>query len=310
MVGWVNSADPRFDEFYKSIVFHNGVPGKAYKYLDAQNNLIKFVEIAEEKPSKPGLKIAYFTRSLLPSQETENNIYSTVTQFASAHSTEAAFKKYATDHPSEIKTAGNITKSSYSVTGLESARSIVKWVFDAKRGDISSIKTVDNSSVANGRKHVIAYLESITGKGTPDLESVKDQVKFYYLRDKRYELLAKKITDAKAANIDDLGAKLGKTVQVAERSIFANPNIPSGNEPSVVAVGVYIAQGKLSGPIKGNLGVFAVEKTAGVDPPAATDLSRQTMMVQQNGMNKARAAQDALKKLAKVNDYRLNFEGN
>jgi peptidylprolyl isomerase/peptidyl-prolyl cis-trans isomerase D len=141
--------------------------------------------------------------------------------------------------------------------------------------------------------------------------SSKITVKFYYLRDKRYELLAKKITDAKAASIDDLGAKLVKTVQVAERSIFANPNIPSGNEPSVVAVGVYIAQGKVSGPIKGNLGVYAVREDRSVESSGSyLTLSRQTMMVQQNGMNKARAAQDALKKLAKVNDYRLNFEGN
>ena len=78
----------------------------------------------------------------------------------------------------------------------------------------------------------------------------------------------------------------------------------------MVATGVYIAAGKPSGPIKGNLGAYAVQKINGVDPPAATDLSRQTMMVQQSAMSKARAAQEALKKLSKVNDNRLYFEGN
>lgn len=308
VVGWVKFADPTHDEFYKSIVFHNGQPGKAYKYLDAQNNLIKFVEIVEEKPSKPGIKVAYFTRSLVPSQETETNIYGEVTQFASAHSKEAEFKKYMADHASEVKTA-KVTKESYDVNGL-SARSLVKWVFDAKRGDVSPIKTVDNGSGVNGRKHVIAYLESVTGEGTPDLESVKDDVKAFFLRDKKYDLLAKKITDAKAANIEDLATKLGKPVQEAERSIFANPNIPSGQEPAVVAVGVYGAQGKLSGPVRGNQGVYAVEKINGVDPPAATDLTRQAMMLQQNAMSKARAASETLRKLAKVRDNRLQFEGS
>jgi peptidyl-prolyl cis-trans isomerase D len=308
VVGWVKFADPTHDEFYKSIVFHNGQPGKAYKYLDAQNNLIKFVQIVEEKPSKLGVKVAYFTRSLAPSQETETNIYGEVTQFASDHSKEEQFKKYIADHASEIKTA-RVTKESYDVNQL-SARSLVKWVFDAKRGDVSPIKTVDNGSGVNGRKHVIAYLEAVTGEGTPDLESVKDDVKALFLRDKKYELLAKKVTDAKAANIDDLATKLGKPVQDAERSIFANPNIPSGNEPAVVAVGVYGAQGKLSGPVRGNQGVYAVQKVNGVDPPAATDLTRQAMMLQQNAMSKARAASETLRKLAKVRDNRLQFEGS
>lgn len=309
VVGWVKFNDPAKDEFYKSIVFHNGTAGKPYKYLDAQNNLIKIVEIAEEKPGKTGIKVAYFTRQLAPSQETETNIYSEATQFVSANNTEAKWKKYAAEHPAAIKTAPNITKESYDVSQL-SARSLVKWVFDAKRGEVSPIKSVDDGSGVNGRKYLVAYLESVNGEGTPDLESVKEQVKLAFLKEKKYELLAKKVSDAKAANIDDLATKLGKPAQDATNSIFANPNLPTGIEPAVVAAGVYIAQGKLSGPIRGNQGVYAVQKVSGVDPPAPTDLSRAVMMAQQIAMSKGRAAQDAQRKLAKVQDYRLNFEGN
>ncbi|MBS1624873.1 MAG: SurA N-terminal domain-containing protein [Bacteroidetes bacterium] len=309
VVGWVKFNDPTKDEFYKSIVFHNGVPGKPYKYLDAQNNLIKIVEIMEEKPSKPGIKVAYFTRQLAPSQETETDIYSEATQFVQANNTEEKWKKYAAAHPAAIKTVPNITKESYDVNQL-SARSLVKWVFDAKRGDVSPIKTVDDGSGVNGRKYVVAYLEAVNGEGTPDLESVKEQVKLAFLKEKKYEVLAKKISDAKAANVDDLATKLGKQVQDAPNSIFANPNLPTGIEPAVVAAGVYIAQGKLSGPIRGNQGVYAVQKVSGVDPPAPTDLTRAVMMAQQAAMAKGRASQDALRKLSKVQDYRLGFEGN
>lgn len=309
LVGWVKFADPTKDEFYKSIVFHNGVAGKPYKYLDAQNNLIKIVEIVEEKPSKEGIKVAYFTRQLTPSQETETNIYSEATQFVQGNNAEAKWKKYAAEHPAAVKTVPNITKESYEINQL-SARSLVKWVFDAKRGDVSPIKSVDDGSGVNGRKYVVAYLESVNGEGTPDLESVKEQVKLAFLKEKKYELLAKKIADAKAANIDDLATKLGKQVQDAPNSIFANANLPTGVEPAVVAAGVYIAQGKLSGPIRGTQGVYAVQKVSGVDPPAPTDLTRAVMMAQQTAMSKARTMQDAQRKLAKVQDYRLNFEGN
>ena len=302
VVGWVQMANPQLDEYYKSIVFHNGEPGKTYKYLDGQNNLIKFIQIAEEKPSKPAVKVAYYTHSIMPSQATENNIYSTVNQFASTNSPEEKFKAYMKDHPQDIKNAQRIKKESYDIQGLGSARSLVKWVFEAKRGDVSPIKTID-------KKHVIAYLESVTGKGTPDLESVRETVKLMYLQDKKFELLSKKIADAKATGVDDLAAKLGKVGMEADRVTFQNANLPTGNEPAVAATGVYLAQGKLSGPIKGNAGVFVVQKLNGIDPPKATDLSQQAMMLKQRSYMKARDAAEALKKLSKVEDNRLYFEG-
>jgi hypothetical protein len=72
---------------------------------------------------------------------------------------------------------------------------------------------------------------------------------------------------------------------------------------------VYLAQGKMSGPVKGNAGVYVVQKINGVDPPKPTDLTQQAMMLKQGSYMKARAATEALKKLAKIDDNRLNFEG-
>jgi peptidyl-prolyl cis-trans isomerase D len=304
-IGWVKFADPTKDELYKNIVFQNGVPGKPYRYFDGQS-VLKFIEIVQEAPSKPGVKIAYYTRSIVPSEETEKNIYSNVTQFVSTTSNEEKFKAYMKAHEREVKTAINITKESYDVMGLGSARSLVKWVFNAKRGDVSPIISLGTS---NDRKHIVAYLESVTGKGKPDLESVRERVKALYLQEKKFELLAKKITDANATTIDALATKLGKPVLEADRISFLNNNLPTGNEPAVAATGVYLAQGKLSAPIKGNSGAYVVQKISGVDPPKPTDLTQQDMMLKQGSYMKARNAPDVLRKLAKVDDNRLYFEG-
>ena len=306
VVGWVQQSNPQLDEYYKYMLFHNGEVGKTYRYADEKNMLIKFFQIVQESPSKPAVKIAYYTRTILPSQETENNIYSTVNQFVSANSSEDKFKTYMAAHAQEINTAVNIKKGNYDVMGIGSARTLVKWVYEAKRGDISPIISL---GTANERKHVIAYLESVTGKGVPDLESVKERVKYLYLQDKKFELLAKKITDTKASNIDDLAAKLGKTSTEADRITFQKGSLPTGAEPVVAATGVYIAAGKLSAPVKGNTGVYVVQKINGVDPPKPVDLTLQLMTLRQASYGKARAAIDALKKLAKIDDNRLNFEG-
>jgi peptidyl-prolyl cis-trans isomerase D len=307
VVGWVNINNPQLDEYYKSIVFHNGEIGKTYRYIDGQNNLIKFIQIAQESPSKPGVKVAYYTRSIVPSQETESSIYGNVNQFVSGNSTEEKFKAYMKAHPQDIKMGVNIKKGDYDVSGLGSARALVKWVYNAKRGDVSPI--ISLGSTATDRKHVIAYLESVTGQGTPDLESVRESVKMAFLQDKKYELLAKKITDAKASSIDDLAAKLGKPSMEADKITFQNGNLPTGNEPAVAATGVYLTQGKMSGPVKGIRGVYAVQKINGFDPPKPSDLTQQAMMLKQMSFMKARSATDVLKKLAKIDDNRLFFEG-
>ena len=127
---------------------------------------------------------------------------------------------------------------------------------------------------------------------------------------KKYELLTKKVADAKASSRDDLAAKTGKTVIEADKVTFMNTGLPTGNEPAIAATGVYLAQGKMSGAIKGNNGVYVVQKINGIDPPKPIDLTQQNMALMQNSFMKARAASDALKKLANINDNRLNFEGN
>lgn len=305
-IGWVKFNDPTKDEGYKGLVFHNGQPGKVYRYIDAQNNVIRFIEVVEERPSKPGVKVAYFTRSILPSQETENNIYQNATQFVTSNSTEEKFKAYMKAHELEVRAGANITRESYDVMGLGSARPLVKWVFSAKRGDVSPVISIGTS---NDRRHVIAYLESVRGTGTPDLESVREEVKLRFLQEKKFDILAKKIADTKASNIEDLAAKLGKQAIEADKISFLNTNLPTGNEPAIAATGVALAANKLSGPVKGERGAYAVQKINGIVAPKPGDLSQQKMMMARESYMKARQAEEALKRLAKIEDNRLLFEG-
>ncbi|MFN8276932.1 MAG: peptidylprolyl isomerase [Chitinophagales bacterium] len=305
LIGWVKANDPQKDAFYKSIVFHNATLGKAYRYVSQQENAIKFLQVVEEKPSKPGVKVAYFTKSILPSPETERTIYAEASKFAGDNGSEDKFKAFAKAHPEQVKDLMAVRKQDFMLMGLGNARSIVKWAYDAQRGDVSPIKTID-------KKHVVAYLEAVRAKGTPDLESVKEQVKMFCTRDKKFELLSKKIKDANAASVDALAAKLGKEAQQADRVMFANPMLGSGAyEPAVIAAGISLANGKMSAPVMGNQGVYVVQKINGIDPPKATDLTQYMQQLQQQAAGKAgRGAQETLKKLANVEDERLNFESN
>ncbi len=48
-----------------------------------------------DRPSTAGVEVAYYSKSILPSPETERAIYAAASKFASDHSTEAKFKEAA-----------------------------------------------------------------------------------------------------------------------------------------------------------------------------------------------------------------------
>jgi peptidyl-prolyl cis-trans isomerase D len=295
--GWVKFG--QMDKPYNDAIFFHASKGEVIKTV--AGNSLHIVQVIDDRPTTAGVEVAYYSKSILPSPETERAIYAAASKFASDHSTEAKFKEAAKTNTA-IKTVEAVKKDDFSVFGINNARDLVRWVFNAKKGDVSGI-------IAADKKHLVAYIDGIRAKGTPELDGVKEQVKAFYVKDKKAELLAKKITDAKASSIEELASKLGKQPGFAEKATFANPVLSgSGYEPNVVAAGVYAKQNKMTAPIEGNAGVYVLEKVAGVDPPKATDLSMYKAQLRQQTSGKAsRGVFEAFKKLAKIEDNRFDF---
>ena len=156
-------------------------------------------------------------------------------------------------------------------------------------------------------QHVVALLESVNGKGLPELDAVREGLKREVTRDKKFELLSKKVADAKAANIDDLATKLGKAALGADKVSFGRPAINGAFEPKVVATALVSATGKLSAPIEGSSGVYVLQTTAVQEPVKSTDYTMYTFQLKQQMQQMARNAAEVEKKLAKVDDNRFDF---
>lgn len=295
--GWIKFGQS--EQVYNAAIFYFASKGEVIKTYT--QNALHIVQIIEDKPTKPAVQVAYFTKTILPTPETERAIYATASKFASDNNTEAKFKEAVKGNPN-AKTVEFITKNDFSVYGITNARELVRWAFNAKKGEVSSI-------IAAEKKHLVAYVETTREKGTPELDAVKEQVKIAFIKDKKNELNAKKIEATNVKTIEELASKTGKEVAFAERVVFANPVLGTvGYEPNVVAAAVYSKPGKLSAPIEGNTGTYVVEKVSGVDPPKATDLSMYKYQARQMAGSKAgRGALEALKKLAKIKDNRFDF---
>ncbi|MBL0310462.1 MAG: SurA N-terminal domain-containing protein [Bacteroidetes bacterium] len=297
-IGWVKKGAK--DKMYNDLIFYHATKGRAYKVPAATENAIYIVQVVEDRPTKAGVLVTYLSKEIIPSPETERTIYGNATTFASEHQNEAKFKEAG--QQLNIKSVESLKKDDFTIQGLGAARDIVKWIFGDKttKGSVSSVFTVE-------RKHVVALVEQIRPMGLQDLEVVRDQVKAEVIKQKKFELLSKKVTDAKAANIDDLAAKLGKAATDASHVSFSNPSINGMFEPKVTGVAINTAVGKMSSAVEGSSGVFVVQPVSVEEPAKIEDYSMYAFQLKQQLQSKTRFAQEVQKKLANVTDNRFNF---
>ncbi|MCS6933523.1 MAG: SurA N-terminal domain-containing protein [Chitinophagales bacterium] len=298
VVGWVKPSE-RGKE-YSNFLFYRAVKGKYYKYPSQTDNAWYIVQILEDKPSKQGVQVAYLSRKILPSQETQNTIYAKAAAFAADNQSGQKFTEAA--KKLNVRTA-ELTKESYTVNGLKSTMAVIKWAFGAKQGEVSP-------PISNVERHIVAYLESITPKGLPPVDAVKDLLVARVTQEKKYRILAKKITDAGANNIEALANKLNKSAMDATAVSFNSANIGGAYEPNVAAVAVSTPKGAMSRPIQGNMGVYVVQPVNINEPQKITDYSPFAVTLQNTASGKSRLATEALKKLANIKDERFEFYNN
>ena len=94
------------------------------------------------------------------------------------------------------KVAEALKPMTNTITGLESPREIIRWVFDenTKKGDVSKVFDLQKS-------YVVAYLKEIREKGIPTLDQIKKQIEPLAKREKKADMIIKKINAMKTAGI-------------------------------------------------------------------------------------------------------------
>lgn len=261
------------------------------------------LRVTDQKNFETGYKIAYLSRHLDPSQETDNAAFSAASQFAGNNRTRAVFEKSSQGQNGvQRHVAENITADDYAVQGLGSARDLIQWSFKAKVGDVSDVFSM-------GNHNVIAVLTAAKDKGTARLADVRPQIEALVRRDKKAALIA---SEMKGSDLSAIASAVKDSVSQAQHIGFMAPFIPNaGFEPKVVgaAFNPQWKAGKLSTPIYGNNGVYVIRVDSVSHEPVAAgengqDLRQSEMMLQQQVGSQLL---DVLKKEADIEDHRLKF---
>lgn len=250
-------------------------------------------------------RVATISKLIAPSPETTQEYYTKANNFAAQNQSADLFNKSVEEQKLNKRIADNIKENDKQVPGLDEPKEFIRWVYQAKKGDVSPVFSFKD-------RFVVANLVSIREKGIAPLEEVKDDAKMNAIKDKKAETImaefASKANGAKSAS--EVATKMGLKVEEAKNLNFASYNVPAlGREDALIGSAAGMKANTISAPIKGTNGVFVVNVANVSEITVPKDLkSKQLELEQMNSGRVDYELYEALKDKANIEDHRAKFD--
>ena len=258
------------------------------------------VDIVDQKNFNPAYKIAYLSKTITPSQETDEKASGLASQFASESRNAKAFDDNVKKRNYNKLLAADVKPNDMNIPGLGSNRQMVKWIYEADRGDVSEMFTVDS-------KYVVATVTEINKEGLASPAKARPMVEYIIRNQKKAALIKKKIGTANT--LEAIAAATNQPVLKADSLAFSSPLFPGAGQEGRVGGYVFFAgeKGKVSPAIAGNGGVYTMRTEnvyAKANTGTNTDQQKAGMLQNQKAAASRGVIEAALKKASDIKDTR------
>jgi len=216
----------------------------------AQGNII--MQVLNRKAMVEKYDVAIIKHTIDFSKDTYSEAYNKFSQYVSENKTLADLEKNAQKFGYKVQERKDMFNSEHNVAGLRSTREAMKWIFDAKEGEVSPLYECGNND-----NLLVVAMTKIHPVGYRDLDGVKDMLKQEVLRDKKFEQIAAKLANVKSiADAQKANAKVDSVRQIT----FGAPvfvQATGASEPALSGAVAAAKQGDFSkAVIKGNGGAY------------------------------------------------------
>ena len=218
-----------------------------------QANVI--LQVMNKKANKDKYKVAVVKRQVEFSKETYNKAYNDFSQFVAQNTTLADLEKNAEEAGYTLMPRANFRSDEHYVGGVKSTREALKWVFDAKEGQVSPLFECGE----NDHMMVVA-LQSINKAGYTSINKVSDMLKAEIIRDKKAEQIMAQMNGF--TSLDQVKGLKDAVSDSVKHVTFAAPayiSVARASEPAISAYASKTEVNKVSAPIKGNAGVYMIQ---------------------------------------------------
>ena len=295
-----NNMDEESKNYLASI---NNLGVNEIKNLEfSQGNIV--MQVLNRKAFVNKYDVAIIKHTIDFSKSTYSEAYNKFSQYVSENKTLADLEKNAEKFGFKVLERKDMFNSEHNVVGLRSTREAMKWLFDAKEGDVSPLYECGNND------HLLVMaLTKVHSIGYRDFESVKDMLKSEVLHDKKFEQIKTKFANVKSlADAEKAGAKVDSVNQVT----FGAPvfvQATGASEPALSGAVAGVKEGQFSPSlVKGNGGayLFQVNRKAAREGEKFDDKAVEARLQQQAAQAASRYISELYQK-AKVVDNRYLF---
>lgn len=258
------------------------------------------VRIDRLTKAKKALELATIIRTIEPSEETLNDIFTNATKFEIAVGKED-FIEVANKSSYAVLPVDKVGELDENIPGAGRNRQLVSWGFneDTNIGDIKRFNLG-----AGG--YIIAQLINKNPKGLMSIADASLRVTPILRNKKKAKLIRASIT---ATDTQALADEQNVQVNAASSISLLSPTLAgAGNEPKVCGAAFGLKVGETSKLIDGNNGVYMIKVTAINKAPKLDNyLANAKQLSDKRKTTASISVYNALKKMADIYDNRSNF---
>ncbi len=243
-----NSMDEESKNYLNAI---NTLGANELKNLEfSQGNII--IQVTARKAMIDKYDVAVIKHTIDFSKATYSDAYNKFSQYVSENKTIEDLEKNAAKFGFKVQERKDLYNSEHNVAGLRATREAMKWIFDAKEGEVSPLYECGNND-----NLLVVAMTKIHPVGYRSLDAVEDLVKAEVIRDKKFEQIK-----AKLAGVADMAAAKAKGARVdsVNQITFSAPvfvQATGASEPALSGAVAAAKQGDFSkNVIKGNGGAY------------------------------------------------------
>ena len=264
------------------------------------------IELTAEKGSVPVYKIAFMAKEILASEETINKASLEATKLSAEKDTKNFNAYLQKNGLQKITNPGIIKENDAQVGQLQDARQMVRWVFGAKKGEVSDPYSI-------GDQFIVAVVDKIQEEGTQDVTTARPMAEGAIRDEKKTAEILKKLNGK--TTLESVAAVYSKEVLTAgqDSSITFKSQIINGigNEPKLIGASFNKANmNKVSEPIAGKTGVYVFKLNSIASKAANTPEEATQFRTQQINTLRGQVTGnwfEGIRKKATIKDNRSKF---
>ena len=218
-----------------------------------QVNLI--LQVMNKKAIQEKYKVAVIKRNVEFSKETYNDAYNKFSQFVAQNTTIEDMNKNAEENGYTVIPSADFSSNSHYVGGVHSTREVIRWIFAANEGEVSSLyECGDNDHM------MVVALEKINPAGYRNINLVADVLRNEIRNNKKAEKI---MADMKnCSSLDQVKAMKNAVSDSVKHITFNAPafiSVIGTSEPVIGAAASKTAVNNVSAPVKGSAGVYMLQ---------------------------------------------------